>query len=368
LYFLFLQAALFRNGWDDSVKCMKKLKGTLSKHFSFLQQHLCSGGGGGGGNTSGVIATAASSSSSAAGGGSAVAGGGGSSSSDGGGGGGGLEAVQQLLVYICECVVSLYVELLLTNTSIVMNLNTISRLSEDLELLTKLFEELRNKIYLSRHSLGRAPHVIESVLEEAAPNKRRLLTFGVKPKLSVRRSALERTAEPGKYKRLNSVQSSNSLLEDAVGAGAGAGDGRATFGNAADAYSVSASAGGMYPGNSKSNSNPHLSTEEETKATFKALLQPLAHLVLAVQMNNQYLPDFVKQELYQDFGISSVNIWQLIMYWRKETKEDIESAYEKLFARWVPEEPVDNPTVDVTTYIVKVKPAFLVGGGGSSKR
>ena len=99
------------------------LKSTLHRHFTFLQQYLCTGSS----NTTD------------------------SNNS-------GIEAVQQLLIYICECIVSIYLELLLTNTSITMSLTTISRLSEDLELLTKLFDELRIKVYLSR--LSRAARLL----------------------------------------------------------------------------------------------------------------------------------------------------------------------------------------------------------------
>jgi hypothetical protein len=258
------------------------LKSSLHRHFTFLQQHLSSG----------------------------------LSSSESGG----LEAVQQLLVYICECIVSIYLELLLTNTNLSMTLTTISRLSEDLELVTKLFEELRNKIYLSRHSLGRAPHIIETVSPKAA-RKNKMLSFGLKPNFSGRRKSVDPPLEPGK------VAKPAAAPEDEVPAGRG--------------------------------SNSIMNIEEETKATFKQILQPLTHVVLAVQMNNQYLPDFVKSELYEDFGASALNIWQLIMYWRKESREDIVAAYERLFLGWRPMAS-EEPQVDIAQYIAKVKAANVI--------
>ena len=234
-----------------------------------------------------------------------------------------------MLIYICECIVSLYIEMLLTNTSITMNLNTISRLSEDVELLTKLFDELRNKIYLSRMQLGaRAPHIIATPVAEA-PNKRRMLNFGVNPKLGKNKTAASKagaapaTAKPSAAV-VNSVPSNANQTEE------------------------------------ERLSTTLLAMEEETKTTFRVILQPLSHLVLAVQMNNQYLPDFVRAELYTDFGVGSLNIWQLIMYWRKESKEDIIAAYDKLYSTWDPEEIVEDPLVDISGYMGKVKPANLI--------
>lgn len=274
-----LQGSLFRSGWDDSVKCVMLLKASLHRHFTFLQQHLCSGVGAG---------DAAN---------------------------GGLEAVQQLLVYICECIVSIYIELLLTNSSLTMDLNTLSRLSEDLELITKLFEELRNKIYLSRMCLGRSPHIIETSPPKNATHKRKLGLLGIKPHLSSRKKSAEPTVEDRRNR------------DEEVPAGR--------------------------------NSNSIANIEEDSKATFKKALQPLTHVILAVQMNNQYLPDFVKAELYEDFGPTTLNIWQLIMYWRKESKEDIVAAYHKLFADWRAP-ALEEPLVDISHYMSKVKAANII--------
>jgi hypothetical protein len=282
------QANLFRNGWEDSMRCVTALRSSLHRHFTFLQQHLSSG----------------------------------LSSGDSGG----LEAVQQLLVYVCECLVSLYLELLLTNTVISMTVTTISRLSEDLECITKLFEELRNKIYLSRMNVGRAPHIIETVTPKTA-RKNKMLSFGLKTHLSGRKKSTDQSDANAGNKIALAVGRSVSVPEEEV------------------------------PLNRGSHSLATL--DEDSKATFKTILQPLKHLVLAVQMNNQYLPDFVKSELYEDFGACSLNIWQLIMYWRKESREDIVTAYEKLFQTWRPP-ALEEPLVDISHYIVKVKAANVV--------
>mmetsp|Transcript_26317 Transcript_26317/g.56927 ORF Transcript_26317/g.56927 Transcript_26317/m.56927 type:complete len:81 (-) Transcript_26317:152-394(-) len=76
-------------------------------------------------------------------------------------------------------------------------------------------------------------------------------------------------------------------------------------------------------------------------------------------MNNQYLPDFVKGELFLDFGLQSLNVWQLIMHWRKESKEDVGAVYNRLFASWlhdISSKGGEEGLVDIS-YILKVKAA-----------
>ncbi len=62
-----------------------------------------------------------------------------------------------MMIYLCNEAVALYIELLLTNTSLSFNVTTISRLSEDLSLMKSLFDELRIKLMLAsgnRHHVG----------------------------------------------------------------------------------------------------------------------------------------------------------------------------------------------------------------------
>jgi hypothetical protein len=75
-------------------------------------------------------------------------------------------------------------------------------------------------------------------------------------------------------------------------------------------------------------------------------------------MNSQYLPEFVQKELFEDFGISCVNIWLLIMNWRSESREEVSSTYTRVFKDW---SPVTNepPLIDISSYIIKVKNATM---------
>jgi len=98
--------------------------------------------------------------------------------------------------------------------------------------------------------------------------------------------------------------------------------------------------------------------ESDSKRMIRLILQPLSHLILALQMNSQYLPEFVQKELFEDFGISCVNIWLLIMNWRSESREEVSSTYTRVFKDW---SPVTNelPLIDISSYIIKVKNATM---------
>ncbi|KAJ1416690.1 hypothetical protein B484DRAFT_401091, partial [Ochromonadaceae sp. CCMP2298] len=141
-----LRDGLFKAGWGDSVRCVLQLKSTTMKNFSFLLAALAGGGGDRDGD--GSVGT-----------GTSVWVGGGTTVSPAEEAGfaaycSGTVAVRQLLLYISECAVAVYLECLLSNPSIAMDLNTISRLSEDVELLTKLLEDLRCSVYMRASPLA----------------------------------------------------------------------------------------------------------------------------------------------------------------------------------------------------------------------
>jgi hypothetical protein len=73
---------------------------------------------------------------------------------------------------------------------------------------------------------------------------------------------------------------------------------------------------------------------------------------VALQMNTKFLPDFVKQELYVDFGVHCVKIWQLLLLWRNEKQNFIEEQYDLLFAKWTPIEL--EPALQLP-YMAKIK-------------
>lgn len=90
-------------------------------------------------------------------------------------------------------------------------------------------------------------------------------------------------------------------------------------------------------------------------------LKPLRDVILAIQMNSKFLPDFVKTELCRDFGATNcLKVWQLIMSWRNERKEDIVVVFDSVFKNWKPSAAEGNaPLVDIS-YIQKVKSASIV--------
>eukprot|EP01036_Dinobryon_divergens_P031024 gene31024-40359_t len=87
-------------------------------------------------------------------------------------------------------------------------------------------------------------------------------------------------------------------------------------------------------------------------------LKPLRDIVLAIQMNSKFLPDFVKTELYKDFGhVNSVKVWQIIMLWRNESKESISTIHDHMFKNWKPQGSDDTPRFPMVdlNYLQKMK-------------
>jgi hypothetical protein len=69
-------------------------------------------------------------------------------------------------------------------------------------------------------------------------------------------------------------------------------------------------------------------------------------------MNTKFLNDFVKQELYLDFGMHCVRVWQILLLWRNEKRDFIAQQYEEVFSAWNPA-PVE-PAIHIP-YITKLK-------------
>ena len=325
-----LRAGLFRAGWEDSVKCVTSLRGIFQQNFTALQLMLCAESRAG------------------------------------------AESAQQILVISCEAVVSLYLEVMLTSPTLQMNMTTMARLSEDLELITKLFDEWRERIYNAADLIK--PHIVDSIGKNKARNKSGFLQkLGAKGEGKQPRQLSVVRIQTGK---LGLGEGSGAAAREGDGSGKRSGGGGGFFGGKRVSTGIISSGGN----NSKTDSSavgeqggdaddgeggyqsshgeveagagsavsawdqhqqqqrPSLGTAAQqgdvraSKDIFNLILQPLAHVVLAVQMNNQYLPDFVRSELYKDFGPYCVNIWQLIMHWRGEQRDDVAAAYERLFS------------------------------------
>jgi len=141
----------------------------------------------------------------------------------------------------------------------------------------------------------------------------------------------------------------------------------------------SAKLGGQFSPSIKfKSSNP-----EKLRSVIHNSLKPLRDVIVAIQMNSKFLPDFVKTELYNgekklmpvldifaglthslfsllDFGqMYSVKVWQIIMCWRNERKEDIATIYDHMFKNWMPANVSNIPLVDLS-YLQKVKAASII--------
>ena len=56
---------------------------------------------------------------------------------------------------------------------------------------------------------------------------------------------------------------------------------------------------GLYPSNNKNNNSSRSGLGEKMRSFINYELKPLRDIVLAIQMNSKFLPDFVKTELYK---------------------------------------------------------------------
>ena len=320
--------------------------------------------------------------------------------------------IMMMMIYSINAAVALYIELLLTNTSLSLNVTTISRLSEDLGLLKSLFDELRIKVMLltsgSKHAGSKASrtsqpqHTSSHVVNDTTNTKTTPMLSSVEDDgeddddgddSEQRTSIAAATKTKKKKKKMFSLfkKSSKSLQNgEKPNNPSASGVGELEDGTAVEdddrlsplppassrntttvvvtsppsssssRLSLSSSSSTSYTSNAVvtlGGSNNHR-MESDSKRTIRLILQPLSHLVLALQMNSQYLPEFVQKELYDDFGISCVNIWLLIMNWRKESREEVSSTYNRVFKDW---NPVTNdpPLIDISSYILKVKNATM---------
>jgi hypothetical protein len=92
---------------------------------------------------------------------------------------------------------------------------------------------------------------------------------------------------------------------------------------------------------------------------IELILKPLKDVILALQMNSKFFHEFVKTELISDFGsVFCVKVWQIIMCWRNEPKEEIVAVHDKIFKNWNPA-PKQPPLVDVS-YVAKLKNANII--------
>lgn len=299
---------LFTKSWENSVKSLTMLKGCLKKHLSGVCYNL-------------------------------------NNDIDG------CTEMRQSIVYeACSSAVSIYIEAMLCSPTISLStLNNVTnigsttgtshtqeRLMEDVEVLTKLFEELRASKAVTAEEEKPIVYTTQNAATTAASSnakqyKRKKLTVGIVGSL-FRRSNSSNAGSGGGMQRSNSSadlkasvssenlaslshtgSSSNNLAAMAVSPGSGSGSGS---------------------GGSSVTSN---------KQKFSDLLKPLTHIVFACQMEGQDLVEFVKQELYLDFGVVCVRLWQLLMHWKAERKDLVEEAFHEAFDDWTPRRLQGDP-------------------------
>jgi hypothetical protein len=307
----------------------------------------------------------------------------------------------------------LYIELLLTNTSLSFNVTTISRLSEDLSLMKSLFDELRIKVMLTsgnRHLGGskvsrpQSQHTASNTVNDIISIKTTPMILSVEvidnddndngdddgdnseQGTSTTQTKTQKSKKKKKmfslFKRSSKSQQNGEKPNTSPANGMGEYEGGTVEDEDEDELSPlpsvnsrntavvapsSSSRLTLSSSGSSSSSSPAVvvtiggsnhRAESDSKRMIRLILQPLSHLILALQMNSQYLPEFVQKELFEDFGISCVNIWLLIMNWRSESREEVSSTYTRVFKDW---SPVTNepPLIDISSYIIKVKNATM---------
>lgn len=272
------------------------------------------------------------------------------------------EILQLVLIHCLEAVVAFYLEAMFVNyTSISMNFTVLARLGEDLEVLTQFAAEVKGAIFSAE--AGQKPHRVYLSADKgkngsngAPVGKHRWRLFrGLRLRMGRRNSA-------------RSLQSrSRSASRSRAGSEGGAPASPANEDPGSEEEDEFSMGSRPTPGAAVMNSTANTNAEEwrETsvlnRRRFDDLMKPLTHVNLAMQMSNQFLPQFVKNELYQDFGLVSVNIWQLIMFWRGEGKDSIHLAYETHFRNWSPLASSVEPLVpSIAPFLFKIKPANLI--------
>lgn len=250
-----------------------------------------------------------------------------------------LRMRMRLTGYICEGLVHAYVECLLRNEpGATLSIATIARLNEDLQWLTALIEECR-VMMLGTDDIHRVAPSMSPGFE--TKRRKRLLPFGG-----------NRTKPSPPKSPLPTSSAGNNNNNDA-----------------------STPPPPPPPSTVSLISSPTEALRKAinytNKQVYDTMLQPLTHLILALQMDKQYLIPFVQEELFRDFGYHCIRVWIVIEHWRGEKKDHIQQEYDAHLKHWRPAvDTLVEPRVDVG-YIkdlrivksIKIQPlAPLIGG------
>jgi hypothetical protein len=232
----------------------------------------------------------------------------------------------KLLVNIIEGILTIYLEILLTNGYLSinnLNITVIGRLNEDLQMLTTFIEELRQIILKKDFYYYQNIHIVSSSAATGGSKsgkKRERKYFFKKKKVVKEQSATDLNAEISQATAVTNQQAIRLATKKEI------------YKNI------------------------------ENKQLFDELLSPLTHVILAIQMAKNYLVDFVKSELYYDFGYyNALRIWQLLLYWRGIKKEEILNDFDIYLKDWNPSTQQANfePKLSIN-YLNKVKVANFI--------
>lgn len=239
----------------------------------------------------------------------------------------------KLLVSIIEGIISMYLELLFNNgyqQYPLLSMEVIDRLSEDLQMITSFFEELRQMI-LHYQYYAQNMHIIP-ILPKNKRKAMKALRFLSSNNTNSNNSnptqiggtpSTPTAAVEGSSKKKRSFFSSK----------------RSTHSTSSSSLAGGGGGGGGMMSTVIGPKKELIIKNIQNKQLFDELLFPLQHVIYAIQMNKQHLLEFVKNEFYLDFGYyNSIRIWQLLLAWRGMKKEEIYQEYDVVLKDWRPED------------------------------
>jgi hypothetical protein len=224
----------------------------------------------------------------------------------------------KLLVTIIEGIIAMYLELLFTagyHNLPNLTVEIMGRLSEDLQMVTSFFEELR-QIILQNQYYSQNIHFISkrksgSALSSFFSSKQHVSSPVSNSEKETDQEHAMKKKKKYFFSRAWSVSSSSSHQMKAT----------------------SASSLSNYP------RKDVIIQNIQNKQLFDELLFPLQHVIYAVQMHRNHLLEFIQTEIYSDFGyLNALRVWQLLLAWRGIKKDEINADYDMYLKDWKPKD------------------------------
>jgi hypothetical protein len=222
----------------------------------------------------------------------------------------------KLLVTIIEGIIAMYLELLFTTGYYnfpSVTIEIMQRLSEDLQMITSFFEELR-QIILQNQYYSQNVHFISNQKSSVFPSsagsqhQAQFIPSGIDDSRSNGPNLVKR--KKYFFSRQLSTSSNGSIMK-----------------------ATASSSLSNYP------RKDVIIQNIQNKQLFDELLFPLQHIVYAVQMPKNHLLEFIQTEIYADFGyFNALRIWQFLLSWRGIKKDEILTDYENYLKDWKPKD------------------------------